>query len=169
MKIIEGLKEIKRLEEKVADLEQKISKYCADLDFETPTYPDQKGQVNGWLQSIHDSLKSGMDIRIRIQRTNLSTQVPVELGGKSVIHSIAEWIIRRRLYAAQELRGWNVLSHKGLKEGTGKTSAGADMAVKVRLYFDPIERDKNVEIFRGEPGIIDRTLEVINATTDIVE
>jgi hypothetical protein len=37
------------------------------------------------------------------------------------------------------------------------------------LYFDPAERDKKIEIFRSEPSLIDRTLEVINCTTDLIE
>lgn len=169
MKIIEALKEIKRLEEKVGDLREKVAKYCADLDYETPAYPDQKKQVGEWMQSIHDSLKAATDLRIRLNRTNLETVVPIELGGQKVEHSIAEWIIRRRLYAKLEENAWSALSNRGLKEGMAQTTTGDKITVKIRYYYDPIERDKQVEVFRGEPGIIDRTLEVINATTEIVE
>ena len=169
MKIIEAMKEIKRLEDKVGDLRQKIQQYCADLDFETPTYKDQKSVIDGWLQGVHDSLKEAMRLRIAIQITNFKTIVPIELGGEKVEHSIAEWIIRRRLYASEEGKAWQSLTNKGLKEGSGKNSAGESVEVKIRLYFDPIKRDSNVEIYRSEPGIIDRTLEVVNATTDIIE
>lgn len=168
MKIIEGLKEVKRLEEKVGDLQGKVQRYCADLDYETPAYPDQKKQVAEWMQSVHDSLKAAMDLRIRLTRTNLETIVPIELGGKKVEHSIAEWIIRRRLYASLEKDAWERLTNRNLKEGQAQTTTGDKITVKLRYYYDPIERDKMVETFRGEPGIIDRTLEVINATTEIV-
>lgn len=168
MKIIEGLKEIKRLEEKVTDLQGKVQRYCADLDYETPAYPDQRKQVTEWMQSIHDSLKAAMDLRIRLNRTNIATVVPIELGGQKVEHSIAEWIIRRRLYAQMEMRAWEALSNRGLKEGQAATTAGDKITVKIRYHYDPVERDKKVETFRGEPGIIDRTLEVTNATTDII-
>lgn len=169
MKIIEAMKEIKRLEEKVEDLRSKVAKYCADLDYETPTYPDQKKQVAEWMQSIHDSLKAAMDLRIRLNRTNLQTIVPIELGGQRVEHSIAEWIVRRRLYANVEKQAWDALTNRGLKEGMAQTTAGDKITVKIRYYFDPVERDKQVEVFRSEPSIIDRTLEVVNATTEIAE
>jgi hypothetical protein len=121
------------------------------------------------MQSIHDSLKAAMDLRIRLQQTNLNTIVPIELGGQKVEHNIAEWIIRRRLYANVEMQAWAALTNRGLKEGQAQTTTGDKLAVKIRYHYDPVERDKKVEAFRGEPGIIDRTLEVINATTDIVE
>lgn len=168
MKLIEGMKEIKRLEERLTDINQKISKYCADFDFENPTYPDQKGQITGWLQSVHDTLKAAADLRIRIQKTNLATEVPIEIGGEQVTHSIAEWIVRRRLHAKTEESAWAMLSNRNLPVGTFKTGSGDPKEVKVRLYYDPIERDKRVEMYRSEPGIIDRTLEVINATTEII-
>lgn len=169
MKIIEGLKEIKALEVKVTDLQDKVSKYCSDLDYETPAYPDQKKQVTEWMQSIHDSLKAAMNLRVRLNKTNMATIVPIELGGQKVEHSITEWILRRRLYAGYEGAAWGKLSNRGLKEGMAQTTNGDKITVKIRYHYDPIERDKMVEMFRGEPGIIDRTLEVINATTDIVE
>lgn len=169
MKIIEGLKEIKALEVKVTDLQDKLMKYCSDLDYETPAYPDQKKQVSEWMQSIHDSLKAAMSLRIRLNKTNMMTIVPIELGGKKVEHSIAEWIIRRRLYANLEGAAWSKLTNRGLKEGLAQSTSGDKITVKIRYHYDPVERDKMVEMFRGEPGIIDRTLEVINATTDILE
>lgn len=169
MKIIEGLKEIKRLEEKINDLNSKIQVYCADIDFETPAYPDQRSKINEWLQSVHDSLKEAMRIRIAIQVTNLKIIVPIELGETKINHSIAEWIIRRRLYAKIEENAWLKLTDRGLKDGTFQNTVGANVVVKIRRYFDLVEKDKKVEEFQSEPGIIDRTLEVINATTDLIE
>lgn len=169
MKIIEALKDIKRLEEKVNDLANKISVYCADLDVETPVYPDQRGRIQEWLQSSRDSVKEATRLRLAIQKTNLATIVPIELGGVKVDHSISEWIIRRRLYAKFDEITWSKLTDRGLKEGIFKNTTGNDFAVKIRRYYDPIERDKNVEVYRSEPGIIDRTLEVVNATTDLIQ
>lgn len=169
MKIIEAMKEIKRLEEKVGDLKEKISRYCVDMDIENPTYPDQKGQVNSWLQSVTDTLKEAMRLRILVQKTNLEVQVSIELGGVQVSHSIAEWILRRRLYAAAQEGVWAALSNKNLRDGFLKDSKGEQILTKVRLYYDPVERDKKVEEYRSEPSIIDRTLEVVNATTDLIE
>lgn len=170
MKIIEALKEIKRLDERCEDLTQKVGLYCADLSHENPAYgPEQKKKIDEWLQSIHDTAKQAMELAIRIQKTNLRTMVVIELGGIQVQHSIAEWILRRRRYAQMEGKSWSALSDRALKGGTFKTTTKEDVIVSVRRYFDPVQRDKMVEVFRGEPGIIDRTLEVVNATTELAD
>lgn len=170
MKIIEALKEVKRLEEKVSDLTNKVKKYSADLDFERPFYgtvQDQKDKIAEWLQSIHDSLKEATRLRIAIQKTNLSVTVGIKLGDNNVQHSIAEWIIRRRLYAEMELKPWKVMTMREVREGKVKSSTGDQIEVKARYYFDPEIRDRTVDIFKDEPGIIDSTLEVINATINL--
>ena len=40
--------------------------------------------------------------------------------------------------------------------------------VKIRRYFVAKERDEKIELYRNEPEVIDRTLEVVNAVTDLL-
>lgn len=169
MKIIEAMKKIKDQQVKAADIRSKIQVYCADLSFETPLYADQKQQVAEWLQAHEDILKEILRLRVAIQRTNLATSVTIELGGKQVTKSIAEWVHRRRDLAALAKDAWQKLTDRGLKEGTAKNSTGQDIEIKLRRYYDPKERDAKVELYRSEPSIIDATLEVTNAVTDVVE
>lgn len=171
MKLIEAMKLIKELQIKANDLRQKVAQYCADFDFETPMYPDQKRQISEWIQAHSDILKNILALRVTIQRTNLATPVTIEIGEKSVTKSIAEWIHRRRDLAKEEFTMWAGLTDKGLKEGQNlpATSPGVPPTpVKLRRYYDPTERDQAVDLYRAEPGIIDRTLEVINATTEVI-
>jgi hypothetical protein len=171
MKLIEAMKEVKLLDTRNEDLRQKVSKYCADLEAETPTYgtPEkQKEQVTGWLQSIHDSIVEAIKLRSAIARTNMYTMVTIELGGNKVTRPISEWILRRRVYSEVEKKAWDSLSNKGLQVANIRNSSGDSTLTKVRLYFDALERDKNVELYRSEPSIIDRNLEIINATTDLI-
>lgn len=169
MKIIEAMKEIKRQEEKVEDLKKKAGLYCADLNVETALYPDQAGQVKEWLQSAHDSLKEAERLRLAIAKTNLATQIEIEIAGQKVFKSIAAWIIRRRLYANSEKALWQGIGDRGLREGMAKNSVGENVEIKIRRYYDPKLRDAKVAEYHDEPGLIDRTLEVKNAVTDILE
>lgn len=170
MKLIEAMKMIKELQLKAEDLRKKISTYHAHMNFETPTYgKDQAETVKGWLQSHGDILKEILRLRVAIQRTNLVTPVTIELGGKHVTKSIAEWIHRRRDLAGLDLAAWQQLNDKGLKEGSAKNTAGDLVEVKIVRYYDPAERDRNADLYRTEPSIIDRTLEVTNAVTDVIE
>ena len=169
MKIIEGMKLIKELQQKASDLRNKVKMHAADLDFETPVYQDQKKQIREWIQSHSDIQKEILKLRVAIQRVNLKTKVDVQLNGKVVTKTIAEWIHRRRDLAGNELAMWAALTDKGLKEGQipSSTSGAPPREVKLRRYYDPAERDLMVSQFQAEPNIIDRTLEVVNAVTDL--
>jgi hypothetical protein len=171
MKIIEALKKIKDLNKKADDLKLKIATYCADLDCETPTYPDQKRQVAEWLQAHGDVVKEILRLHYCIQKTNIMTQVSILLGDKSVTKSISEWILRRRTLASLQQSAWKALTDKNLKESYANqlTPNSPQAIIKRRLYYDPIERDRMIELYRSEPAIVDATLEVINATTELIE
>lgn len=170
-KLIEAMKLIKELQVKREDLVAKVKQHCSDLDFETPLYAEPKKQVAEWIQSHSDVCKEILRLRTAVQKTNVATKVTIELGGKSVVKSIAEWIHRRRDLAGFELAMWSALGDRNLREGAMPSSqpGGQPREVKIRRYFDPLERDKNIELYRSEPSIIDRTLEVSNAVTDLVE
>ncbi len=169
MKLIEAMKEIKAMKVKAEDLRKKVSTYCARASFETNTYPDQDAKIKEWLQSHYDTIKRIAKIQTSIQRTNLLTNVDIELGGKTVTHSIAEWILRRRELADLERQAWSGLTDKGIKEGQGTQSDGTKVDIKIVRFYDPSQRDERIASFREEPGIIDRTLETINAVTELIE
>src|SRR3989304_2847869 len=175
-KLIQAMKSVQDLLRKADDLKQKIAKYCADLDFETPTYgtPDQHRQlITEWLQAHHDIIKKIEELRLAISRTNLATMVTIEIGGKQVTKSMTAWIMRRGVkgngLAGQEQKAYAALTDKNLKDGQAKQTSGEVMVVKVRRYYDAAERDNKTELYRSEPAIIDATLEVRNPLTELIE
>jgi hypothetical protein len=170
MKLIEALKQEKELLRKADDLAEKVHRYCADQSHETPVYGSrQKEQIDEWIQSHSDVLREVLRLRVAIQRTNLATPVTIELGGKQVTKTIAEWVHRRRSLANKERDLWAKIGDRGLREGVIRTSTNEEQKVEIRRYYDPVQRDKMVDIFQGEPIKIDSTLEVINAVTDLIE
>lgn len=170
MKLIQAMKQLKELMVKAEDLREKVGKFCADLTIETPTYPDQRATVDGWIQSHADILKRIAELRTAIQRTNMATMVTIELDGTQVTKPIAAWIHRRRDLAGLEGLMWAKLTDRNLKEQNLQTApGGAVTEVRIRRYYDPAQRDAKRELFRSEPSIIDGALEVVNATTDLME
>lgn len=171
MKLIEAMKLCKELARKSEDLVKKVADHCADMDFETPLYPDQKRQVSEWIQAHSDIQREVLNLRLAIQATNLATMVTIKLGDVQVTKSISAWIHRRRDLAGKELGMWMALGDRGLREGQflpASNPGGSPTAVKIRRYYDPAERDRKVELFRSEPLLIDSTLEVVNAVTDLI-
>jgi len=169
MKLIEALKKIKELQKKAEDLRNLVKNHCARSSLETDKYPEQAKKVAGWIQSHSDILKEILRLRVAIQKTNLNTNVTIELGGKGVTKTIAEWIHRRRDLATEELSMWNCLTDRGVVEGMGKVPTGDTVEVKIVRFYDPSERDNKKELYQAEPITIDSKLEVTNAITDLIE
>ncbi len=170
MKIIEAMKQVKDLLRKAEDLRGKVHTHCLDLDIENPVYEDQAATVAGWIQAHHDILREVSGLRAAIQRTNLATEVTIEVGGKQVTKSITEWIYRRRDLADLDAEMWRGVTRREgqVRDGELRTTAGETRAVHVRRYYSPQERDERHEAYRSEPSRIDATLEVVNAVTDLV-
>ena len=170
MKIIEAMKQIKDLQIKAEDLKKKIQHNHAHLSYESPIYgAEQKNRIDEWLQGYSDILKEILRLRVSVQKTNLSKDVTIELGGKQVTKSIAEWIHRRRDLATLEKSVWEIMNDKGLQEQRIKQSTNEILEVKILRYYEPAKRDEKIELFRSEPSKVDSTLEIINATTDLIE
>lgn len=170
MKLIEAMKRVKANKEKIADLQGKIGMHCANLEHETPLYGSETGtRVKEWLQSCTDLSQENVRLLVAIQRTNLSTRVPISLNGITVTKTIAEWVWRRREYAKLDGETWGKLTDRGLKEGFMNSSTGQPFQVKIVRHFDPVYRDGQVAMYRSEPHDIDAALEITNAVTDLIE
>lgn len=169
MKIIEAMKQVKANIQKITDLQKLIAENSAILSHETPRYKDQAALVNGWAQSVFDLGQDNIKLLCRIQKTNLNTTVEIIIGAKKVTHTIAEWVWRRRLYAATDLKTWSVMTDRGLKEGKLPSSTGEPLEVKINRFYDPLLRDVRMEEFKSEAHLINGTLEVVNAITDLLD
>lgn len=169
MKVIEAMKQIKDLQRKASDLQTKISRCSADLTHETPLYENQFQKVESCVQAHSDICKEILRLRVAIQKTNIITEVPIELGGKVVTKTVAEWIHRRRDLSQLELAAYKRLTDRNLKEGYIAQSTGEQREVKIRRHYNPEKRDKMIDILSSEPLMIDSKLEVVNAITDLVE
>lgn len=169
MKLIEALKQLKDYSRKLEDLQSKIAKHSADLDFETALYPDQKKQVSEWVQAHGDLIREISSLRFRLQKTNINTQVTITIGDNRITKTIFEWIQRRKDLAKAESKAWAALTDGNRKEGQVPQSNGGVLSVKIRRYYDPEVRDKKLEILNSENSLVDAALEMVNATTDLMD
>ncbi len=164
------MKRVKANKAKIADLQLKISQISAHLSHESPVYGTQTSdKVTEWSQSCEDLGQENIRLLVAIARTNLKTVVSIELGGKQVAKTIAEWVWRRREYAAIDLLTWSKMTDRNLREGNTQTSTGVPMEIKIVRNYNPERRDKKMAEYQSEPHEIDATLEVINAVTDLIE
>lgn len=171
MKLIQAMKSAKELLVKADDLRKKIAAHSAHLNIESPVYKEQAKEVQGWLQAHADIMQEIGRLRVAIAKTNLATVVTMNVGGANVSKTITEWIVRRTVSAPLDALAWSGLTDRNLREQDIPASnvGGAPTQVRIVRCFDPKQRDERVMVFKDEPGLIDRTLEVVNATTDLIE
>jgi hypothetical protein len=172
MKLIEAMKRVKANKEKIAALQKMIGDFSAHLSHETPVYGNETPEkISGWAQACEDLTQENIRLLTAITRTNLQTEVTVKLAEKNVTKSIAEWIWRRREYAASDLLTWKMMGDRGLREGHLNSSVpgGASIEVKIVRNYNPERRDKKLAEYQSEPHEIDATLEVTNAVTELIE
>ena len=167
MKIIEAMKKVKANRKKISDLQGKIGENCAHLSHETSPYPDPKSKVAEWVQSCIDLSQECVVLLTAITRTNMDTVVSIDIGGKSVHKTIAEWIWRRREFAGIDHRTYKMLGDRGLQEGTMNSSTGEHTKVTIVRNYNAEGRDMMLAMYSEEASLIDSTLEVVNAVTDL--
>ena len=177
------MKEVDSLFKKVSEIEKQLALYCADVDLDAPVFESedkQTEQIKKWLQSGADCIKRISHLKTSISRTNLATQITIELMGKPVTKSITEWIYRRGNgrsmasgLAAIEANLWKSLTDspngKQLTSGQMHRPDGSIREVKVRRYYNPQQRELKISELQVEPSKIDGALEVANAITDLIE
>lgn len=172
MKIIEALKKVKSNRVKMTDLIGLISANSAHMESASKSLPyaNPSEKVKEWLQSVADLEKDNARLLTRIQRTNLNTQVTIEMpNGVSVTKSIAEWIVRRREGIAIEVNAYTHLYAGNLKQSASKDSEGNIIIDNVVRNYDQEKRDIRLSHLNEERSLIDGTLEIINAVTDLEE
>lgn len=168
MKIIEAMKKVKANREKIADLQRKIRDNSAHLSHETPAYENPKRKIADWAQSCRDLTQECITLLTAISRTNLATPVTIELEGRKVTKTIAEWIWRRREFAAIDATTFQAMTDRNLRPGHIDTSTGGKFEVHVVRNYDIEFRDACIAEFTAEQHEIDAALEVVNAVTDII-
>jgi hypothetical protein len=170
MKLIQGMKLVKELLVKADDLRIKIAAHSAYLSIETPVYPEQTKQVNAWLQAHEDIMQKIGQLRVAIARTNLATPVTIKVGETVVVKTITEWIARRKDLAPLDMKAWQGLTDRNLKEQKLQPTPDSPVtSITIVRCYDPVKRDNRISTYKAEPGLIDSTLEVVNATTDLIE
>ncbi len=169
MKLIEALKQLKYLMKKAEDYRRNASQYSADMEFDQPPFPDMKMKVAEYMQGHSDLIREINHLRYRLQKTNVLTQVTLQLHGKAVTKSIYEWIQRRKELADLELKAWQGLTDKGLTDRLYQQTNGASAPMKMRRYYDPVEKERRVAELKLEPVLIDSALEIANCQYDLVE
>lgn len=172
MKIIESLKELPLLEKRIEKNVQLVQLYSSEMDMGKGEYTfgtkeKQDVEVKGLVQSTHDLISRRAKIRRVLAITN--AKVIVKIGRHE--RTITEWIEYRQKGVDLELKLFGALNDgngsRQLQLNQGKLDLSA--GVRIVRFYDEKAKNDNVSECMELKSMIDSTLEIVNATTDLFE
>lgn len=173
MKLIEGMKKLKVLEKHMGRNTERIQQYSSVPSNEKPTFGDEKVQrqeVQALIQSNTDIVAEYLHLKKRVDMTNLTVEVTI---GKRKL-AIGDLLILRRGLAKLMEKTFHALNtqYAELRLGQMQRSIALQPGEKppfiIRLY-DENEKFDKLQDWQSLQDEIEQRLEVINATTDLVE
>ena len=168
MMLIEAMKELKVIEKKMTKNCASITEYAACPDNERLPFGDKAAQakeVRGLIQSNGDLLQRYLELKKKIERTNLETVVEVN----GVRYTISDLLVLKRKLAKQMVQTYNALNDGQARNKVAQMRRGqGEKEPIVEKFYD--ERDKVAGIREWDDlyHAIDSRLEVINATTPLI-
>lgn len=168
MKVIEGMKELKLIEKKIADNATLIREYCGRLSNEMPRLgsdEEQKKKVAELIQSSEDLIQRYLKIKRDIEYTNIMTSV--EHNGKKI--TISDLLVmKRKLIAISELT-YRALDLTKVEDMVRKANSTRANDITVVKFFDENRKNEELSRLMDMKYNLDSRLEVVNAQTELME
>ena len=168
MKLIEAMKRLRVIEKRMESNRVSITEYASKLSTEMPRFQTREAQANevkSLVQSSNDLCSEYLRLKRAIERTNLETYV--ELQGER--YTIADLLVVKRKMAALMVATYRALNDSAAQTRLRSAPKFDGETPKVEVLYDEKQKLENVRKWQDLADIIDSRLEVINATTDLVE
>lgn len=166
MKIVEGIKELTVILKRMEKNNKQITEYSALPDNERMHFGNKDAQskeIKKLIQANIDLAKNYINIKQRVEKTNLATQV--EINGKT--YTISELLVLKRTLAKVL-----VATYKSLNDSQARLRVNQTRGEKqpiIEKFYDEHEKNEGERFWDDLYHTIDSRLEVINATTDLLD
>lgn len=170
MKIIEALKELPLIDKKIQKNIAQIQQYSSEadnghMDLPFGTADEQAKEVASLVQSTNDLADRSANIRRVLSLTNAT--VAVEISG--VTRSITEWIAYRTNGFSHQIRALQAMNDSIAKANLNKVGFDEEKGVRIARFYNEKDRNEKTAALEALQGQLDARLEMVNATTDLVE
>ncbi len=169
MKIIEGMKELKLLRKKMNKNRELIQKYASQVSTEKTYFESKQAQtkeVKSLLQSNADMCATYMALKVKIEKTNLAT----EINFKNKTHTISELLMYKRVLGTEIIQTYKSLNSQAGDHSLRSRFAGVSgKDAQIERFYSESEKNEQLEYWSDFIDSIDGRLEVVNATTDLID
>lgn len=167
--LIQGMKQLRIIEKKIKRNTTSINRYASMVSTEKPSFDTeekQRKEIDKLIQSNEDLMENYLNLKRRIEYTNLFTTV--EIHGHA--YSISELLILKR-----KLAGLMMSTFESLNDNEGKSrltmyqrTAPEGQTVRVIKLYKEEKKNEGLRYWQDLYDNIDSRLEVINATTPLM-
>lgn len=164
MKIVEAMKELKLIEKKMDKNNNSIQKYSSQPSNERPYFQDENSQrkeIKNLVQSNIDLLNNYLELKKRIEKTNLETEV--EFDGRK--YTVSELLVLKRRLSKIMIDTFDSMNDTNARQNMMRVT---DNTIKIERFYDEREKNEGLRKWQDFYDNIDSRLEVVNATTDII-
>lgn len=169
MKLIEGMKNLKVLEKRMETNVERIQQYAAIVSTEKPVFAneiEQRAQVASLITANEDLVKEYMDVKKRVDLTNLNTVVTI---GKESF-TISDLLVLRRGLGRKAMRTYSALNDTQAESRMRSINkVSGDKTPQIERMYDEKDKYAGQKKWQDLLDEIETRLEVINATTDLQE
>jgi len=169
MKLIEGMKTLKVIEKKMQHNAERINQYASIISTERPifgTEVEQRKQLESLIQANTDLATEYLKIKKMVDMTNLKSEVKI---GKDVF-TIADLLQIQRNVAKLMRLTYNSLNDKLAEQRLmSMRQQATDKVPRVERMYDENRKYEGLQYWQGLEDEIETRLEVINATTELIE
>jgi len=169
MKLIEGMKTLKVIEKKMQHNAERINQYASIISTERPifgTEVEQRKQLESLIQANTDLATEYLKIKKMVDMTNLKSEVKI---GKDVF-TIADLLQIQRNVAKLMRLTYNSLNDKLAEQRLmSMRQQATEKAPRVERMYDENRKYEGLQYWQGLEDEIETRLEVINATTELIE
>lgn len=171
MKLIEALKRLRTIEKQIGKRNcEDITKYASMSSNEKPyfeTADKQRAEVKAMVQSSMDLINEYMKLKRNIDYTNLITKITLQGKEYTLVDAL---IIKRKMYALA-LKVYQSLNDASGQQrlGTMRMASSEGKTITIERYYKEEDRNNGLKYWHSLLEEFDSKLEVINATTELLE
>jgi hypothetical protein len=168
--LIEAMKKLRTIEKRMAANSASIQRYASMVSNEKPyfeTEDKQKKEIKQLIQSNQDLMGLYLDLKKRIEYTNLFTEVEID----GIKYPISDLLVIKRKMAQIMLNTFNSLNtiegDSRRRTYPGQTDQSGKTPQVVRFYKEE-DRIAGLKVWQDLYDNISSRLEVVNATTPLM-
>lgn len=168
MKIIEALKELPIIEKRITNQNEQILLYSGLASNETApfdTEDQQRFKVQQLIQSNQDLCTRYELLKLTLSHTNNLTKVTIN----EVTKPITQWIAFKAKTQDFLVKTYKALDYNAAVNRTKSLPIDVNTGYKISKMYKEEDKNKALESLRDLNDRIDAQLEIVNATTDLIE